>query len=50
MALPHYVLTCLPHTAFQADRIERSSDLVEKVFKVKMMTDPQSADGVMVLP
>ena len=50
-ALPHYVLnSLLPHTAFSADSIERSVDLVEPVCQVRVMTAPQSADGDLVLP
>ena len=39
----------LPHTAFPADSIERSADMVEAVFLVRVMAAPQSDDGDLVL-
>ena len=38
-----------PHTAFPADSIERSADLVEPGCHVQVMAAPQSADGDLVL-
>ena len=38
------------HTAFPADSIERSTDLVEPVIQDRLMANPQSADGDVVLP
>ena len=49
-APPLRVLLSPPNTAFPADSIERSTDLVEPVFQVRVMAAPQSADGDFVLP
>ena len=38
------------HTAFPADIIERSANLVASLFQVWVMAAPQSADGDLILP
>ena len=49
--LPHCLFnSLLPHTNFPADSIERSADLMEPVFQVRVMAASQSADGDLVLP
>ena len=44
-ALPHYLFNCLlPHTAFPADSIEHSADLVEPVIQVRVIVGPPTTD------